>query len=204
MNIVEFIKFVLPEYQILHAIRLYGLISLRDKTTTLPEQQQTIYYDQAVIIPTPSKQKGNGNTFLHFISFVLLMGFPLYFITTSPFRLIEKIETVYRTGYAIIGVGYTVLGFALFLLLFGISLVTTPLRRMYYRLPWLLPFIIMFALSTLLFTIALPIMNRGYYTLQSNDAANYFLLMSGQLVFCRLLLCIGLYQKPVTHIGGEV
>jgi len=205
MNIVEFIKFALPEYQILHSARLYGLFSLREKKRAHSEEQDTRnYYNQPVIVPMHGGRKAGGNILSDFILFLLIMGFPLYLVTTAPYKTIEDILAIYHTGYALIDSGYMLLGVIFSIPLIGISFIFAPTRRIYYRMPWLLPFIILFSVNLLILSISYLIINTGFYVLDEDRTALYSLFMIGQLLLSRLLLSIWLYKKPITHLGGTL
>lgn len=205
MNVLEFLKFLFPEYQILNAVRLYGLISLKEKKQ--PEQQaimdnQPYVYQQAILVPVAPKQKVTTASFFRFILFAAIMAYPLYFITTFPANQIEDIYSVYKSGYVILEGSQNVLFFTLIFLLLSLSIMRASFRKMYYRLPWLIAYIIIMTLNSIILAFALSILNLGHHVINSDNAVTYFLLMSGQIVFCRLLMCILLFKKPVTALGG--
>lgn len=204
MNVLNFLKFLIPEYQILHAIRLYGLISLKQKPDPLEQEHAPLIYEQAIMVPVhPQKVKSSGS-FARNLLFVVFIALLLYFITTTLFNLIEDILTVYSSGYVILEGMINLLIFILYSILIGLSLLIPNFRKMYYRLPWLFAYVTFFTLNSLSLAVALSILNLGHHTLNSGEATIYFLIMSGQLIVCRLLMCTLFYKKPLTHWGGAV
>lgn len=203
MNIVEFIKFALPEYQILHSARLYGLFRLREKKRAIPDQHVASYYDHAVLVPIHPKHRSKS-ALSDFIIFLFIMGYPLYFITMTPFRFTELISAVYESGYAVIQSGYILVSIIFVIPLVGFSFLYTPTRRMYYRMPWILPYMALFSINIIILGIAHYIINEGFSILEQDRTTLYSLLMYGQLLLSRLFISILLYKKPITHWGGAL
>lgn len=204
MNVLNFLKFLIPEYQILNAMRLYGLFSLKEKPGPMEQEQTPDVYEQAIMVPVHSQQGKSSRSFIKSLLFAVLIAVLLYFITRMPFQLIEDIYTVYQSGYVILDGMINLLIFILYFLLIGLSLLIPGFRKMYYRLPWLFAYLTFFTLNSIFLAVALSILNLGQHTLHSSEAVLYLLAMSGQLLVCRLLMCILFYKKPLTHWGGAI
>lgn len=87
------------------------------------------------------------------------------------------------------------------LLAFGLSLAIPPLRRMYYRFPWLEAAVHVLAIDSILVIGAYEIFNFGYMKVDAAQHVLFAVLALVWLVGGRALHCIAMHKHPMRYIG---
>ena len=87
--------------------------------------------------------------------------------------------------------------------IFGISFLVPGLRRMYYRLPWFEPFMVMLIADSILLIEFYEIFNTGYKVASASRHFFFTLLALLWLIGGRLLMCLWFKKHPVTFAGRE-
>ncbi len=141
---------------------------------------------------------GNVVAVIYFFTAMMIV---LFLLGGGPFMLISNIDVIRESGFANPNSGQAIMGLSgLFI---GISLLIPPLRKMYYKLPWLFPFTKILFVDVLILSIAVAILNYGYEIQSSSRHAIFFGLMIGQIIIGRALMCIYFNKNKVEYIGGE-
>ena len=132
--------------------------------------------------------------------FVAVMWWVVLLLLITPFMLIGDIGTVHESGFSSNNIGLSFMG--IFGLLIGVSLLIPAFRRMYYKLPWLFPFVKIFLVNVVILTIAELVLNYGYEV--RNDARHmlFFILTLGVIVIGRVIMSVYFSRKKVEYIGG--
>jgi len=82
-------------------------------------------------------------------------------------------------------------------LFLGISLFVPALRRMYYKLPWLLPYTKIMYCTMIIFCIANIIYAKGYETVNDAVHSQYSTIILIVIIACRITMCFYFYKRPV-------
>ena len=124
------------------------------------------------------------------VLFWALLLFPLVLISYP-----RDICIILNSGY---GIGTTGTAFLLLsCLIFGITMITKPLRKFFYKLPWLYPYIVILTLDSAIFSIGIELLNYGYQVQNSLRHTKFFVFMIIQLVVCRIIMCVFCYKKSM-------
>lgn len=142
-----------------------------------------------------------GNT-AAIIYFILVMWWMLLMLAIVPFTLLGNIQTIRSSGFSMANMGIMFMG--LFGLFIGISLLIPAFRKMYYKLPWLFPYVKILYVNLVIMGVATLILNYGYEVQNSTRHTSFFMVMIAQIVICRIAMCIYFNKKPVKYIGGGV
>ncbi len=126
----------------------------------------------------------------------LLLLLPLVPIMT----IFSDIPGIINSGFSSSNTGIAFIG--IFGLFIGISLLIPPLPKMYYKLPWLFPYVKIFYVDVIIMSIATILLNIGYEVQSDARHVKFFILMVAQIIICRVLMCIYFWKKNVNHIGG--
>lgn len=139
-----------------------------------------------------------GNT-MAFLYFIFIMIWILLLLALVPFTLFMDIQTIRESGFSTTDFGMTFM--AVFGLFIGISLILPMLRKMYYKLPWLLSYVKILYCNLVIMSVATYILNYGYEVQNSKRHMIFFILMIAQIVICRIGMCIYFNKRPVQYIG---
>lgn len=132
------------------------------------------------------------------VYFIFPMCLVLLLLIIMPLFFLMDVSTVRSSGFAGPNIATALIGTSgLFI---GLSLLISPLRKMYRVLPWLYSFIKIFYVNLIIISIGLAILNIGYQV--QNDARHtmFFILMLVQVLACRIVMCIYFKLKPAKHI----
>lgn len=135
--------------------------------------------------------------FLTIMWWVILLMPMLTFIT-----LVADIPTIIESGFAAPSVPPPFI--AIFGLFIGLSLSVPAFRKMYYKLPWLYPYVKIIYMDLVIVGVASMILNYGYQVQNPTRHNLFYILMLIQLVVCRLLMCVYLQKRKVNYIGEEI
>ena len=86
----------------------------------------------------------------------------------------------------------------------SLSFMIPGLRRMYYRLPWLEPLIIMLAVDSVLIVCAYEIFNYGYQTVSAGRHVAFTVLAIAWLIIGRFAQCFYFSKRPIRFAGKEM
>jgi hypothetical protein len=135
------------------------------------------------------------------IYFLVVMLLVIMFLIIAPILLIISIKDILVSGFSKEDLGMIYIVFpGLFI---GISLFIPAFRRMYYKLPWLFPFVKILYLNDIILSIATMLLNYGYEVQDSARHTLFLFIMIGQIIICRVLMCIYFRKKKVQYIGGK-
>lgn len=141
---------------------------------------------------------GNAAAVIYFFVVMLILMLMLIIV---PFILISEISTIREVGFATSTIGTTFIGvFGIFI---GISLLVPVFRKMYYKLPWMFPFVKILFFDVVVLSIGVMILNFGYEVQSESRHTLFFILMLIQLILCRAAMCIYFSKKKVQYIGGD-
>lgn len=149
-----------------------------------------------------NRLKGYLGSTTAFIYFVLVMWWIILLLVLSPLMLFTDIQTIRESGFATSNVGMDLIG--ILGLFIGLSLLIPSIRKIYYKLPWLFPLVKILFIDVAIMGTAVSILNYGYEIGNATRHNIFYALMIGQIVVCRIAMCIYFHKKPIKHIGGEV
>ena len=133
--------------------------------------------------------------------FILIMIPAIFFLLISPIMLISDINGIRNSGFS------TAIDPTMYIWLISLfvapSLLIRPLRKMYYKLPWLFPFVKIFIINIAILTVALMIINHGYQVQNEQRHMIFFILMLSSIVLGRLLMSIYFHWKKIDYVGGS-
>lgn len=132
--------------------------------------------------------------------FILVMSWIILSLAFVPLGLFMDIQTVRESGFSTTNIGITFIG--IFGLFIGLSLLVPPFRKMYYKLPWLFPYVKILYIDVIIMSIATSILNYGYEVQSTARHTLFFTLMIVQIFVCRIAMCIYFSKQPVKYIGG--
>lgn len=89
------------------------------------------------------------------------------------------------------------------LLAFGLSLAIPPLRRMYYRFPWLETTVYLLVVDSVLLIGAYEIFNFGYAKVDTTRHILFGVLALVWLVGGRIAQCVIMGKHPIKYIGAR-
>jgi hypothetical protein len=135
------------------------------------------------------------------IYFLAVMWWILLMLVFVPFVLVSDINTIRSSGFSTSNMGTTYIGvFGLFI---GLSLLVPVFRKMYYKLPWMFPFVKILYLNVIIMSIATMILNYGYEVQSQTRHTVFFVLIICQIIICRIIMCIYFSKRKVQYIGGD-
>ncbi len=140
---------------------------------------------------------GNIIAILYFFS---IMPFVIFILAFAPIGLLMDIKTIRASGFSTTNIGITLIG--ILGMFIAPTLLIPALRGMYYKLPWLFPFVKIFFIDLIILSIALAVLNLGYEVQNSTRHSMFFALMIIQIILCRAAMSIYFSRKPVEYIGG--
>jgi hypothetical protein len=135
------------------------------------------------------------------IYFITIMWWVLLLLIFVPIGLIGDITTIRSSGFSTTNIGPTLIG--ILGLLIGLSLLVPAFRKMYYKLPWLLPFVKILYPNVVIMSLATMLLNYGYEVQSPARHTLFYILMICQIIICRLLMCIYFSRRKVGYIGGN-
>jgi len=137
-----------------------------------------------------------------FLYFIFVMWWILLLLAFVPLGLFMDIQTIRSSGFSTTNIGTAFIG--ILGLFIGLSLLIPAFRKMYYKFPWLFPYVKIFYVNVVIMSVATLILNYGYEIQSSTRHTKFFILMLVQIVVCRFAMCIYFNKKPVKYIGGGV
>ena len=144
--------------------------------------------------------RGLGNVCAVFY-FVLVM-LPLVCVM-MPLLLIAEVRAILE----VIQIGFSTTSSIVLLWMFStiiaISLLVPALRQMYYKLPWLAPFVATVGYDYAIVCVALEILNFGYRVPVMWRHVLFIVLMLLWVVGARALECWWFKRHPVRYVGEE-
>jgi len=136
-----------------------------------------------------------------FLYFVFVMWWVILLLILSPFMLLSDIQVIRKSGFSTSNVGEALIG--ILGLFIGLSLLIPPIRKMYYKIPWLFPLVKIFFIDVIILSIAVSILNYGYEIRNAVRHNIFYVLMIVQIVVSRIAMCFYFHKNPVKYIGGE-
>jgi len=135
------------------------------------------------------------------IYFLTVMWWILLLLIVVPIGLILEIHTIRSSGFSTSNDGTAFIGvFGLFI---GLSLLIPAFRRIYYKLPWMFPFVKILYPNVIIMSIAIILLNYGYEVQNPARHNLFFIMMVCQIIVCRVFMCIYFNRKRVQYIGGD-
>ena len=139
---------------------------------------------------------GNVCAALYFVLVMLpwvCVFMPLYLLVDIG-SIFDVIQIGFSTSSSIIMVGF-------FGMIISISLLVPALRQMYYKLPWLAPFVATIGCDYTIVAVALEILNFGYRMPVTWRHVLFIVLMLLWIVGARALECWWFKRYPVRYVG---
>lgn len=133
--------------------------------------------------------------------FILIMFWVPLILISELFSLITDMITVVNIGFSTSFSSantISVLSFSI-----GLSLLIPAFRKIYYKLPWLLPFVIIMFVNLLILFVSSLLINYGFESQNSFKHYVFIVIALIQLIVCRLLMCFYFSKKKVQYIGGD-
>lgn len=175
MDLKSLFKFLFPEYQIYKTVKVHGFIKRFSGTTVSHRISKII-------------------AVLYFIIFMLLA---MFLFIAWPLRFMSEIVATIGSGFSQSS-NAIVLFYCSFIIAF--SMLIPPLRIMYYKLPWLMPFIKIFFMNTIIMFIGISILNYGYEVQNGNRHTAAIIIMIAQLVICRFIICLHFNKNRAEYL----
>ena len=141
-----------------------------------------------------------ANTYAVMYFFGVMLG-AIFLLLFAPILLLNDIVTIRESGFASTNEGWAFI--ALLALFIGASMLITASRRMYYKLPWLLPLVKILYINVVIMAIANMIMNFGYEIQDEKRHTTFFALTIAAIVVGRILMCLWFNKRRVEYIGGK-
>lgn len=141
-----------------------------------------------------------GNT-AAVIYFLAIMWWILLMLIFVPIGLISDINTIRSSGFSTSNTGAAFIG--IFGLFIGLSLLIPAFRIMYYKLPWMFPFVKILYSNVIIMSVAAMLLNYGYEVQSPARHTLFFSVMIGQIIICRAFMCIYFSRKKVQSMGGD-
>lgn len=135
------------------------------------------------------------------IYFLVVMWWILLMLIFVPIGLISDIDTIRSSGFSTSNIGTAFIG--IFGLFIGLSLLVPTLRKMYYKLPWMFPFVKILYPNVIIMSVATMLLNYGYEVQNQTRHTLFFILMICQIIICRALMCIYFSKRKVQYVGGN-
>ncbi len=135
------------------------------------------------------------------IYFLTVMWWILLLLILVPMILISDINTIRSSGFSTSNAGTAFIG--IFGLFIGLSLIVPAFRKMYYKLPWMFPFVKILYPNVIIMSIAIGLLNYGYEIQSPARHTLFFIVMIGQIIVCRALMSIYFNRKQVQYVGGS-
>lgn len=139
--------------------------------------------------------------FAAIIYFLAVMMWVLLLLALVPIIIFSDISIIFKSGFATSNTGTAFIG--LFGLAIGISMLIPAFRRMYYKLPWMFPFVKIMYLNVIIMSVAVMLLNYGYEVQSPSRHKLFVIIMICQIIVSRILMCIYFYKRKVRHIGGR-
>ena len=139
---------------------------------------------------------GNVCAVLYFVLVMLpwvCVFMPLYLLVDIG-SIFDVIQIGFSTSSSIIMVGF-------FGMIISISLLVPALRQMYYKLPWLAPFVATIGCDYTIVAVALEILNFGYRMPVTWRHVLFIVLMLVWIVGARAFECWWFKRHPVRYVG---
>ena len=118
-----------------------------------------------------------------------------------PLLLIAEVRTIFE----VIQIGFSTMSsivlLGMFSMIIAISLLVPALRQMYYKLPWLAPFVATVGCDYAIVCVALEILNFGYRMPVTWRHVLFIVLMLVWVVGARALECWWFKRHPVRYVG---
>jgi CDP-diglyceride synthetase len=135
------------------------------------------------------------------IYFMVVMLWLLLILIFAPIMLLNDIIVIRESGFSTSDFGTALIGVSgLFI---GLSLLIPAFRKMYYKLPWMFPFVKIMYLNVVIMGIATMLLNYGYEVQNTSRHNQFFILMLCLIIICRALMCVYFDKKKVQYIGGH-
>ncbi|MCL2154090.1 MAG: hypothetical protein FWH53_00340 [Leptospirales bacterium] len=135
------------------------------------------------------------------IAFLAIMGWVIPLLPLMLLIIFNDIEAVLISGFSTSGSSADSIW--IFAIPIAVSLLIPVFRKMYYKLPWLFPYVKIFYINVVIMGIALMILNYGYKVQNETRHTIFFILMLLEIVIGRILMSIYFNWKRVEHIGGD-
>ena len=148
-----------------------------------------------------SKPKGFFGSVAALIYFLTVMWWVLLLLPFVVLMLFTDIGVIRSSGFSTVNTGISFV--AIFGLLLGLSLLIPAFRKMYYKLPWLFPYVKIMYLNLIIMSIAVALLNYGYEVQNPARHTLFFILMIIQIIICRLLMSLYFSRNRVPYIGGN-
>ncbi len=106
----------------------------------------------------------------------------------------SDIAEILTTGYATMTGGAEVL--LVISLVISLTMLIPPFRRCFRFFPWLYPYVKIFTVDMLILVIAEELLNYGFEIQNDERHRMFILLMIGEIVAGRLIMCWYFHKKP--------
>lgn len=141
---------------------------------------------------------GNLCLVLFFLPCILTVVVILLF---APLIAVMAINTVITTGFST-PMAMNALVLVCALLLFP-TLLWSKLRKMYYNLPWLFPYVKIMFVNAVLLMVGEMILNYGYESVDESRHTLFYGLMVAWFIAARAIECYFFHRNPEKYIGGK-
>lgn len=148
-----------------------------------------------------SKPKSFFGSVAALVYFLTVMWWVLLLLPFVVLMLFTDIGVIRSSGFSTVNTGISFI--AIFGLLLGLSLLIPAFRKMYYKLPWLFPYVKIMYLNLIIMSIAVALLNYGYEVQNPARHTLFFILMIIQIIIFRLLMSLYFSRNRVPYIGGN-
>ncbi|NIZ47641.1 hypothetical protein PVA44_06935 (plasmid) [Entomospira nematocerorum] len=138
--------------------------------------------------------------FIAILYFIVFMSLFIVVLAVLPSMTWSNIKMIRSTGFSMPNNDVVVM-LAMSAFFMGLASWIPGLRRIYKKLPWLMAFFKIFFFNSLLFIIALYVMNYGYSVIDAHRNTIFYILTLCILVAGRLLLGLYAMSHSIERIG---
>lgn len=132
------------------------------------------------------------------IYFICFMSITILLLILYPLMFTSEVNSIRNSGFA--GPDDSIIFIGICGLFIGLSMIIPPLRKMYYALPWLYPFVKIFYVNLIILCAGVSILNYGYQTVNEARHALFYTLMIIQIIVSRIAMCIYFKIKPARFL----
>lgn len=132
------------------------------------------------------------------VYFIFPMSLIILLLLFTPLMFQSDVSSITGSGFAGPNTAASLIGMCA--LSIGLSLIITPLRKMYIAFPWFYPFVKIFFIDMIILNVGIAILNYGYQVTSEARHTLFYILMIIQIAVCRIAMCIYFRIRPANRI----
>ena len=129
------------------------------------------------------------------IYFFFPMSIVLAVLLLAPLILLLEIHSIRTSSFSSYNIDFMLLGVISFLI--AISMLVPPIRKLYWTLPWLYPFVKIMFVNFAILIMGVIILSNGYEVMNESRHQVYLLIMIAFIIVSRLVMCLYFKWRPL-------